>query len=225
MTGLVDLKMKLFFSRTLICIFYFILCLFFISNSHALTLKNVDLCMHKDFYKSLDENGKLKKLGCSNVIREGAVLKLSEFKKLDDGTVLNSDDFNQLHAVVIVRNLREDAHKDLLLNWLYNKKSFPNERTAPDPNNTYYSQEYSDYLKDNHSKVLEAEAMYEDSKFGWMFAIVEVLFTPSRHFRTEAQKSIHPNDHLGEWEFEVLEKTVENKSYKILYNIKFTVVK
>ena len=192
----------------------FILFFIVIQKSQALTLEQADLCMDRDFVHNVEK-------------KEGRTIlhELSCKKYILDGDQIHISDFKSLHTVMVVRNLAKDAHKNLIVHWMFDGRGTSGDRNLK---HTYYSPSFSSSVVDHSSKILEAEAMYKESKFGWIFAIVEVLFSESNNFRTHASKNFDPYVHVGVWELRVLErKSSENSDvqYKILSKTSFTVLK
>ena len=125
--------------------------------AYTLELNSLELCMDKDFIHKIsgDEVKKIDELKCQITIQEGQII--------------NINDFNSLYAVASVSNLEEKAHERLEIHWVFLQDERVREANTFKLTNTYYSKDFGLLQDDSNPKYVQLEKLFCLSKTFYSF--------------------------------------------------------
>jgi hypothetical protein len=195
-----------------IFIFVFFLSLLLATFSHSLTLTKFMLCTNNNFVKETHDEEIISISSIdSNTIEKKTITVLDQLKcypdEIQNGDTLNISDFETLYAVAHFNNMDIDAHREVSMYWIFEQDPSLTQKIPLDYPNTYYSEKLGKFFTDFKDKIRETEERcnIETGVIRIICSIVDVIISPSLHFRTFTSKNFDKNYHTGKWVVKIFE--------------------
>ena len=104
-------------------------------------------------------------------------------------------------------NMDIDAHREVSMYWIFEQDPSLTQKIPLDYPNTYYSEKLGKFLTDFKDKIRETEERcnIETGVVRIICSIVDVIISPSLHFRTFTSKNFDKNYHTGKWVVKIFE--------------------